>query len=106
MVTRYGNFKIKQLEHFSIIQTKKDEQLVKSHININNNLTCAVCGREAINFEVIIKTTAVISGDKEIEEIGDSNIMLIRPIRCSFCNSSNFIETFTVNEDLYEQQTS
>ena len=96
--------RVKPLEQFSIIQTKKDKRLVKCHTDLDNSLTCAACGKETINFEVIIKTTAVITADGEIEEIGNGNIMLIKPIKCSHCGGVSFIETFTVNEDLYGQQ--
>lgn len=104
MIVKYGNFKVKPLEQFSIVQTKRDKQLVKCHTDLNNGLTCAVCGKEAINFEVIIKTTATIEADGTVGELEDGNIMLIRPIKCPHCDSLNFIETFTVNEDLYGQR--
>lgn len=105
MVMKYGSFEVKPLEQLSIIQTKRDKQLVKCHTDLNNSLTCAVCGKEAINFEVIIKTRAIITADGEIEEIKDGKVMLIKPIKCSYCNGVTFIETFTTNnEDLYGQQ--
>jgi DNA-directed RNA polymerase subunit RPC12/RpoP len=104
MVIRCGNFEIKPFKQFSIIQTKEDNQSIKHYTNINGNLVCAICGKEVESFEAIMKTTAIIGSDGEIKEIKAGDIMLVKPTKCSKCNSLEFIKTFIVNEDLYGQR--
>lgn len=98
MVSEYEDFKVKPFKNLSIIQTKQDRQLTKSHIETDSHLRCAVCGNTAINFEVIIKTTAIITAKGEIERIDDSDVMLTKPLECPCCNSCSFTK-IVINKD-------
>lgn len=105
-------YKVKPLEKFSIVQTEEDRRLVESHIKTNNSLSCAECGSESIVFEVIVKTTATIRPNGEVEEIDDNDVLLIKPVSCAHCHASNFMKIFTApstkkfaeNKDFYGQR--
>lgn len=101
-------YKVKPFEKFSVIQTEKDRELIDSHVRANNSLSCAECGCESIVFEVMVRTTAIIRPDGEIEEIDDNDVFLLKPVRCSHCSSSDFVKIFTEssteNEDFYGQR--
>ena len=104
MTSEYKELKTELFEKLIIIQDKKDRELIETHLSNNNTLSCSVCGNDSIDFEVIIKATATISGDKEIEAIKNGTVMVIKPSECPNCKNNDFIELFSSNKDLYNQQ--
>lgn len=104
MVIKYKNLKVEPFKQFAIIQTKEDNESVKHYTNVNGNLVCAICGKEAENFEAIIRATIVVGPDGEVKKVKANDIMLIKPTKCSKCDNFEFIKTFTANEDSYGQR--
>lgn len=112
MIIKHKNLKVKPFKQITIIQTKEDNGFIKHYTNVDSNLVCIICGEEVRSFEAIIKAIITVGSDKKIEKIEASDIMLIKPTKCSKCGNPEFIKTFTANknspftanEDLYGQR--
>jgi hypothetical protein len=82
------------LKRFTILQTEEEKSMIDRYLGVApGDLYCALCGSEDLIVEVVIRARALTGPGGVVEAILEGEeIMAIKPIKCSTCESEEFVE--------------